>query len=263
MRYSAPLSIALLSFASFANAATITTTTMCVEGPTTVYGSNHCSSTRFDPASQPAMATGSASAAISGNALTVNFYQLLYAPGAGSVVNPIFYTTLAKATSTVNVELDTAGPVRAGYLAVYAPVVFGSEFNASGVVSINAPGYSHSCGVLYPGECPYPPATLGLALANATPLALGREFNASLTQASSAQNGPTEVGDGNWSSTIVLELFESDRVTPVDIFEVAPVPEPSSLGLVMLSLLILIAYLAIDRRKAQHLPIATKTDRVL
>lgn len=236
----------ILLFASFvaANAATITTATMCASGPTVVYGSTQCSAVNDSVTLGGVTAFTNTGYGISGNELAVGFSQ---SATASAPNNYYIANTSANATATVSLELDTSGPIRSGYAAVLTPAFNEDDNDGYGLLSIGGAGYSVSCGVVDDSSCGLP---FDLAVAEALgykplPITLGEEFSFSVTQGTYAYSGPDYGGYADMSSIVALELFDSDGVTPVNVFEVAPVPEPSSADLVILFVFVLTAYLLV------------------
>lgn len=245
-----PLILLLASFIA-ANAATITTTTTCTSGPTVVYGSTRCSAVNGSVTLGPVIASSSTGYEISGNELSIHFDQSVFASGTNgeqSGTNPVPLQTSSIASSIVSFELDTSGPMRSGYAAVLMLGLEGGENEGGSALSINGAGYSIDCDLRNDLSTCGLPSDLAVAEAygyKPAPITLGSEFSFSVGQETYAFGNSREGGSASRSSVVALELFDTDGVTPVNIFGVVPVPEPASAGLVILFIFALMAYLLV------------------
>lgn len=148
--------------------------------------------------------------------------------------------SMAESTTDVTLNLDTAGSVRNGLLAL--------NFQQS---SWTTPGFGSISELLTIGS--YSVSPDGQNLSILIPIELGTDFSLSYVDSILA-NGDAASGlsSGAIGTSLSLAAFEADGSTPVDLFDppssVVATPEPASFGVTAVGLVLAIALLYRSRR---------------
>jgi len=149
--------------------------------------------------------------------------------------------SMAESTTDVTLNLDTAGSVRNGLLAL--------NFQQS---SWTTPGFGSISELLTIGSI-YSVSPDGQNLSILIPIELGTDFSLSYVDSILA-NGDAASGlsSGAIGTSLSLAAFEADGSTPVDLFDppssVVATPEPASVGVTAVGLVLAFALLYRSRR---------------
>lgn len=144
----------------------------------------------------------------------------------------------AWATASISLNLSTLGPVRQGFLQIYAPTLswIDAPEGYSGQMNLSLGSITGSCQSAGSLTCRI--GTYYLA-ANGTlllPFTLGDSFSFQITESDSV-NGDVDSGDseGTDQTAISFRLLEADGATPVALYDPpATAPEPATFGILSL-----------------------------
>lgn len=204
-------------------AASISVSTLCDPLPTNLQpnapGSSSCNSFIGNSG---ASAAASASFSLEPDGFTFSL--------STSAISNTLLSGDASASAAISASLDTAGPLRAGYVSITCPLL-GCTVTDGGAAGGS---FAFSVGSVAGGSC----GITNCASVPLQPFELGEAVQFSATAIAAATSGGLAIGsgegDGTAQDTYSLEFFEANGVTPVGVSET---PEPSSLALAAVGLL--------------------------
>jgi len=151
----------------------------------------------------------------------------------------------SSARTDVNATILSAGPLREGLVTLTVSRFFNVVGNSASLTGFLVPGLSSTCDV---GTSPYlTDCMIGTmrmdpneAVILTIPFALGQEFDFTLTSYTNSTIG-YGTSSGDTRLAVTFAFFEADGLTPVTISDVTAAPEPASLALLGIGVLLLTA----------------------
>jgi hypothetical protein len=188
------------------------------------------------PDSSYASATVSASFTLGVSSIGTNAQATDGALSSYSERNGQLAGNLGSAHSTISIDanIQTAGPVRAGYVLVQIPYPIWGYDDPGGFVGV----LNWSLGNSISGNCfdssppcfPFFPALLPFTLGTAV------QFTESETVGGDPYPDNGDSGTDSTNVSLQLSFFEADGITPVAVSELVTAPEPGSYGLLAVGL---------------------------
>ena len=213
----------------------VVTTVSCTTKQSTVTDSSSCDLPTVYGGDLSA--SSSASYTASGNSLFLNLNSSATAP-AGALY-PANEDDSAHADASININLQTLGPMRSGFLIVTNPTgsgTAGGDFVDVGAAGASVDGAANASVSFGPLESACTSLSHVCLTENRLPILLGGNLSLIAQTDSDAFTLQNLVG-ANAFLNVELQLFEADGITPVNL--TVPTPEPAmailySVGLLMI-----------------------------
>lgn len=243
--------VLLLALFTAGTLAADTASTICaVYGMTPVSGDYSCSQTGADGTAQ---ASTDAFYGVGGNGIYAGFNQsdLVTFDNVNSLNNLIYNS--ASASESLSAELETPGPVRNGYLAVWiSPPGYPDRYEGSANLSFDIGNFSGDCDIVDTYGCTVPESESFAVANDLIPFTLGESFLFDAAMTSEAGNVLSD-GEAYFKIygylPIEARFFEADGTTPVPVDPA--VREPASVGMVLLAVFVLVP-IAFGKRSYQR-----------